>query len=112
MASGTIAISRQSLQYVGVPVKAVLTTGAALNPTSDPVYMAFLPQATQQPASGDWKTAIWAARASDVIYPYAAFCLVGPGGTTELDLGTYVMYLKVTDNPEVPVLVTGYLQII
>lgn len=111
MGASTIAISRLSLQYVGVPVKAVLTTGVAFDPTADPVYMAFMPQATQVPGVSDWKTAIWAARSSDIIFPYAALCLVGPGGTADPGLGTYVMYLKVTDDPEIPVLITGQLTI-
>lgn len=111
MGYSAIQISGQSLQYVGVPVKALLTTGVPFDPTGDPVAMAFMPQATQAPGSGDWKTAIWATRASDIIFPYAALCLVGPGGTIELDLGTYYMYVKVTDNPEIPVLLGGILGI-
>jgi hypothetical protein len=100
----SISISQLSLQYVAIPVKATLLTGASDNPTSDPVYMAFMPQATQVPQLSDWKTAIWATRPSDILNPYAAACLVGPGGTITLTVGTYVIYVKVTDNPEVPVL--------
>ena len=111
MGASTISISHLSLQYVGIPVKTVTLTGAAYNPTSDTVQMAFMPQATQFPGNSDWQAAIWATLPGNVIYPYAAYCLVGPGGTVNPGMGTYVMYLKITDSPEIPVLVPGYLEI-
>jgi hypothetical protein len=100
----SISISHLSLQYVGIPVKASLLNGNAYNPTTVPVYIAFMPQATQVPQPSDWQTALWATRSSDILEPYAAFCLVGPTGTIQLGIGTYVLYVKVTDNPEIPVL--------
>lgn len=106
-----ISISHLSLQYVGVPVKPLLLTGQPFNPTADPVAMAFMPTAYQVPVLSDWKTAVWAVRSSNVLEPYAAACLVGPGGTIQLGIGTYIIYLKVTDNPEIPVLTGGQLQI-
>lgn len=111
MGFATIGISHLSLQYVGIPVTATTTSGAAYNPTSDTVQMAFMPQATQFPSSGDWKTATWGTDTSNLLFPYAAYCLVGPGGTITLGLGSYYMYLKVTDSPEIPVLVAGILQV-
>lgn len=111
MGLGTISISRLSLQYVGIPVKATLLTGASYNPTSDTVQMAFMPTATQVPQISDWQSAVWAAQPNSFLYPYAAFCLVGPGGTINPGIGTYVVFLKVTDNPEIPVLIIGYLEI-
>lgn len=104
MAYNAIAISQLSLQYVGVPVKATSISGTAVNPTADPVFMAFMPQATQVPQNADWKSAVWATRSNNILEPYAAECLVGPGGTVQLGIGTYVIYVKVTDNPEIPVL--------
>lgn len=111
MGFGTVAISQLSLQYVGVPVKATTLAGVAHDPTGDTVQMAFMPTATQVPGSSDWNTAVWATVTTSLIYPYAAYCLVGPGGTVNPGIGTYVMYLKVTDSPEVPVLIVGQLQI-
>jgi hypothetical protein len=73
--------------------------------------MAFMPSATQVPQNTDWQTAVWAAVSGNIIYPYAAYCLVGPGGTINPGVGTYYVYLKVTDNPEVPVMVVGQLEI-
>ena len=104
MGYNSIAISHLSLQYVNVPVKALTINGAAYNPTADTVAMAFMPQATQVPQNADWQTAIWAVRSSDILNPYAACCLVGPGGTVNLGIGTYIIYVKVTDNPEIPVM--------
>lgn len=111
MGLATIGISALSRQQVGIPVKASTLTGSAYNPTVDVVQMAFMPTATQVPQSSDWQTAIWAAIPGNLLYPYAAYCLVGPGGTINPGIGTYVVYLKVTDNPEIPVDVIGYLEI-
>ena len=106
-----IGMSQLSLQYVGVPVKAATLTGASFDPTSLPVQMAFMPTATQVPQSGDWQTCVWATVSGSLLYPYAAYCLVGPGGTVTLGIGTYVMYLKVTGVPEIPVVIAGQLQV-
>lgn len=111
MGFDSIGISHLSLQYIGVPVKAVTPAGAAYNPTADPVQMAFMPTATQVPQTSDWQVATWAAMTGNLLYPYAAYCLVGPGGTINPGIGTYVVYLRITDNPEVPVLIAGQLQI-
>jgi hypothetical protein len=107
----TIGISHLSLQYVGIPVKTTTLSGAAYNPTADTVQMAFMPTATQVPGVSDWQASVWATVTSNVIFPYAAYCLVGPGGTVNPGIGTYVVFLRVTDNPEIPVLVVGYLEI-
>lgn len=104
-------VNHLSLQYLGIPVKASSLTGTPVNPTSNPVQMAFMPGATQVPGSGDWQTAIWAAIPSDILFPYAAYCLIGPGGTVTLGIGTYIIYLKITGFPEIPVLFAGQLQI-
>ena len=111
MGFDTIGMSQLSLQYVGVPVKATLLTGASFDPTALLVQMAFMPSATQVPQNADWQTAIWSAQPGSLLYPYAAYCLVGPGGTITLGLGTYYMYLKVTGLPEIPVMLAGQLQI-
>jgi len=100
----SIAVSHLSLEYVSVPVTVTTLAGAAYNPTGDTVQMAFMPQATQAPGSADWQTAIWSTDTSDLLYPYSANCLIGPGGTITLGIGTYVIYVKVTDSPEIPVL--------
>jgi hypothetical protein len=105
-----IGMSHLSTQYVLIPVTAT-KAGAAYNPASDTVAFAFMPSATQVPQSGDWQAGSWDTITSSVLYPYNAKCLVGPAGTITLGLGTYIIYLRVTDNPEIPVLIAGQLQI-
>lgn len=111
MGLGTLGISQLSLQYVGIPVKAETLAGVSANPTAYTVQMAFMATATQVPQNADWQTAVWATVAGNLLYPYAAYCFVGPGGTITLGLGTYVIYLKVTGSPEIPVQAVGYLEI-
>jgi hypothetical protein len=100
----SVAVNHLSLQYLGVPVTAVTLTGAAFNPTGNTVQMAFMPQATQSPQTSDWQAAIWGTNTSNVLQPYTAFCLIGPGGTIQLGTGTYVIWVKVQGNPEIPVM--------
>lgn len=111
MASSTvIGMSRLSTMYYLVPVQAT-QAGAAYNPTGDAVQFAFAPTATYVPQNTDWVVGSWETAAGSVLYPYNARCLIGPNGTITLGLGTYVVYVKITDNPEIPVLIAGYLQI-
>ena len=110
MGYGTIGTSHLSTQYYLVPVSAT-KAGASYNPTSDTVQFAFAATATYVPQVSDWVTGSWDADTTDIIYPYSAKCLVGPAGTVTLGIGTSIIYVKVTDNPEIPLLITGQLQI-
>lgn len=94
-----------SLQYVNA-----IVTAADVNPTGDSVYMAFTNQGAR-PQSGDWKAASWNTAANVGVNNYLARCLVGPGGTVTLTTGQYAIWVKVTDNPEVPELPAGQLSI-
>ncbi len=105
-----IGLSHLALEYVLIPVQ-VTKLGLPYNPTGDAVQFAFMPTQTQVPQSGDWVSGAWETDTSNVLYPYAAKCLVGPGGTITLGIGNYVIYLKITDSPEVPVLIGGQVQI-
>ena len=106
----TIGMSQLSTQYVFIPVSAT-KSGVAYNPTGDVVQFAFMPTATQVPQVSDWVAGSWDTDSSSILFPYSAKCLVGPSGTTNPGIGTFVMYLKVTDSPEIPVLIVGQLQI-
>ena len=105
-----ITRSALSREFVAVAITAK-TAGTSVNPTSDTVEFAFT-TVTAQPATGDWKTGSW-----DGTQPrqpggaYIAHCLVGPGGTVTLPAGTYTMWVRITDNPEIPVIPFGRLQI-
>lgn len=100
----SIAISHLSLQYVFVPVSVTALNGEPYNPTGGAAQMAFMPQVTQVPQVSDWQPAIWATSVTNVLQPYSAYCLVGPGGTIQLGIGTYLIYVKFTDVTEIPVL--------
>lgn len=109
-AAGAVVMSTASLQYVNVPVNAT-KSGAPYNPTGDVVQFAFLLSIAGTPQSSDWVSGNWVTL-PNYNYPYACQCLVGPGGTTTLAAGLYVIWVKITDSPEIPVLIAGQLKII
>jgi len=105
-----ITQSALSLEFVSVAVTAK-TAGTPVNPTGDTVEFAFTP-VTAKPAAGDWKTGTWdGTQPQTPGNAYIAHCLVGPGGTVALAAGKYTMWVRVTDNPEVPVIPFGRLHI-
>ena len=77
------SLSSLSLEYVRLPARR-------------------LPVPSGPPAGGDWKTASWETDATTTPPTYYARCLVGPGGTVPLAPGTYMIWLKITDAPEIP----------
>jgi hypothetical protein len=90
-------ISHLSLEYVRVSVDAT-REGVAYDPSSDPVELAFLVGGAV-PGDSDWLAAEW-----ELVGGFAfARLLVGPGGGHVLPVGTYSVWVKVTDDPEVPV---------
>ncbi len=110
MSYEVLNMSHLSTEYVNIPVS-VTKAGVPYNPTSDAVQFAFMPTPTQVPQNADWQTGDWQTYTGNILYPYLAQCLVGPSGTITLGTGTYVIYLKITDSPEIPVLVGGQLVI-
>lgn len=104
-----ITMSVLSTQYVQIPVDTTFN-GTQYDPTADVVQMAFmLTPPGLNPGNSDWKTASWVSPGSGL---YAIRCLVGPGGSNPLSVGNYNVWVKVTDNPEVPVQVAGILAIV
>jgi hypothetical protein len=85
--------------------------GVPYNPTGDLVQFAFMATPTQVPQVSDLVTGSWDVNPSSVLFPYSAKVLVGPGGTITLGIGTYVVYQKTSDHPEVPFDIVGYLQV-
>jgi hypothetical protein len=104
-----ITLSVLSTQYVQVPVDTTFN-GTPFNPTGDPVAMAFMPSPPDaNPGSGDWKTAVWQTLPNGV---YAVRLLIGPGtGGLVLTVGNYNIWLRITDNPEIPTQNVGILRI-
>ena len=100
-------VSSLSLEYVRVAVRAT-ANGSAVDVSADTVTMAF-PLAGVDPSVGDWKTSSWETDATSSPTVYYARCLVGPSGTVTLAEGTYDVWVKITDNPEVPARKAGEL---
>lgn len=100
-----VTISSLSTEYVQILVEAT-ANGVPVNPSSDQVTFAFI-AGTTNPQAGDWKTGSWD---TDTQGDYLAQCLIGPdGGTITLTPGAYYVWIKITDNPEVPIRNAGYL---
>ena len=104
-----------TLEYLRVQVKALVNGNQAYNPTSDVVQFGFVPQgggntASTQPLTwlpGSWETTTISGQTA-----YVARCLVGPGGTFVPTANTtYFVWLKVSDNPEIPLKQCGTLQV-
>jgi hypothetical protein len=106
----SVGMSQLSTQYVFIPVTAT-KSGIPYNPTGDPVVFAFAATATHVPQISDWVAGSWDVNTSSVLFPYSAKCLVGPAGIINPGIGRYYMYIKITDNPEIPVLLGGLLEI-
>lgn len=99
-----------STEPVQLRVKAE-ANGASYNPSGDPVAIAILPDTSPEPdhASGAWNAATWEV---DPGSPptYWATLFVGPlNGGLALTAGTYIVYVRVTDNPAVPIRPGAYL---
>lgn len=89
-------ISVLSREYVGAPI----AHAAGVDPTGDVVGLAFL---TDGVTPSTFTPGIW----ETIDAQYWAVALIGPGSTHgPLAVGRYWVWIKFTDNPEVPVLRT------
>ena len=107
MSTASTSISHLSTQYVIIPVNATVA-GQTHSPLADVVQFAFLANPSASPQVSDWVAGSWDT-SNNSLFPYLAQCLVGPLGTITLGQGTYIIWLKITDNPEVPVFQAGTL---
>ena len=98
-------ISSESLEYVKVWVDAK-RSGVSFDPTGDNVEMAFTTGPDVEEA--DWNESSW----ETIGRKYYARCLVGPGGAIELEDGSYEVWVRITDDPEIPVLKAGAIKVI
>lgn len=90
-------ISVLSTEYVRIPVTAS-KLGVPYDPTGDTVMMAFTLEGSGDGPT-DFVTASWETAAGQ----FFALCLVGPAAT-QLPVGAYTAWVKITDSPEIPVL--------
>ena len=100
-------ISALSKEFIRVPVTAT-EAGASVNVSLQPVAIAVIPTGTT-PVTLDWKTAEWEVDATTDPDTYYARLVIGPTSTNvTLTAGEiYDVYVRVTDNPEVPIRNTG-----
>jgi hypothetical protein len=103
-------LSTLTLEYVRVPVQAT-ENGMLVDISGDSVQMAF-PLTGLAPIGVDWKGASWETDPTVTPNVYYARCLVGPGGAVVLAAGMYDVWLKVTDNPEVPIRKAGQVRVL
>lgn len=96
-----LQLSHLSREFVLVPVVVVLE-GETVDPTEDPVEFAF-PAPGEDPET--WIGGTWEEGTDG----FLARCLVGPGGSIELDPGRYRVWVRFTDEAEVPVKEAGTL---
>jgi hypothetical protein len=108
----TLTQLAESTEPVQLQVSAT-SEGLAYDPTGDPVQIAFVPvpspPASPDPTDAEWNTAYWE---TDPGPAYWAGILVGPlNGGVQLEAGAYVAFVKVIDNPAVPVKPGCYLNV-
>jgi phosphoserine aminotransferase len=108
MSTANVSVSQLAAEYVIIPVNAT-KSGTSYNPTNDVVQFAFVANPSGTPSSSQWVSGSWDV-SNNAVYPYLAQCLVGTAGTI-LGQGTYIMWMKIFDNPETPVQQVGTLTI-
>jgi hypothetical protein len=102
--SADVSISSMSSEYIQVPVMAQIG-GQPYNPTNDSIYFSFVQGYYGNPSVwilGSWSTTVQGT--------YLAQCLIGQAGNV-LQPGTYTVWLKITDSPEVPVKQAGTINV-
>lgn len=92
-------------EYVRVPVTALLD-GLPVSTVTDVAWLSF-PVRSTDPIEGDWQVATWEV---DDGQQYLAV-LIGPAHTFTLPVGRYDIWVKIADNPEIPVRKIGPLVI-
>lgn len=92
----------------------VLVSGLPINPVADVVQFAFMPNpANANPGTTDWHSGQWYTTGLGGTNAYFAEILVGPGaGGVALAVGLWNVWVKILDNPQVPVRLVDTLQIV
>jgi hypothetical protein len=103
------SIDRDSREYVEAEVTATIQ-GESYDPTTDPVEFAFSPVGGR-PIS--WYPGGWDGTGPRPdTTTYRAQILIGPDSSGPvLDPGKYAVWIRITDNPEQPVIPFGWLSI-
>lgn len=96
MATRRAALTTRYLRYYVGATK----DGQPYNPTGTPVAFAFMAPGID-PALADFKAGSWETEVGPPSR-YVARFLLGPSGTASLTKGTYAVWIKISDTPEVP----------
>lgn len=96
-----------STQRIGWMARATVA-GATVDPTSATVEYAFT--TGPDPATGDWKPGTWETIPGPP-RQYAARILIGPNQVADPGRGFWIVWVRVTDNPETPIRAIGTLTI-
>lgn len=96
-------VSVLSLETVWCTVEAK-KGGVAYNPSADPVFGAVVP-APNSPGNTDWHEAIW--EPCQDINLVSIGTQVGPGAVTLTAGITYGLWVRWTDAPDAPVILSG-----
>lgn len=103
-----LTIDRDSRQYVQAQVTATVA-GQSYNPTVDVVEFAFT-TGNDRPVT--WYTGNWDTTPTNGTNAYWAQILIGPGSSGPvLAVGRYFVWVRITDNPEQPIIPVGWLAI-
>ncbi len=87
-----------STETILVPIRHIVL-GVDTDPTADSVSMAFLPYG-QDPLDSDAHPGTWQTWPGPIYY---AACLVGPkNGGVALPPARYIVWVHITDSPDVP----------
>ncbi len=100
-----LTMSVLSTRNVRVQVSDVVDGVVLVDPTGDDVAMAFMAPGVN-PGLSDLVTASWQTIGTN----FYAILAVGPAGHA-LAVGTYIIWLKVTDSPEIPEEPVGALRV-
>jgi hypothetical protein len=117
-----LRVSSLSTEYIRVPVAALDDEGALVDVTGMDVELAFVDTGVEpddESGSEDWWEADWETSelawvdvgATRVQTPYKARVLIGPAGDVDLGDGTFDVWVRITDQVEVPVRLAGGLTI-
>lgn len=105
-----VQIPAASTEYVTV-LAAARESGADVNLSTATVRFAFVAEGTA-PVEADWTAGSWDTDSSATPTRYYARILVGPDNGVELEAGTYVVWVEITDDPETVVRPAGYLRVV
>lgn len=99
-----------------INIRAQITAPEGKDPTSDPVQMAFTATGTAPEVTDPgWQAASWEPVVPAIPpNPQFYFCrtMIGPSPGHTLAPGVYFVWVRITDNPEAPVIPAGSIKVV